>query len=131
AISVSLPGRSGWPVVPVVTHSVGAHSGSPRRIATGDSRRILRAVTRSVPDNDAAAAIAAAAITGQSTRTPVAAGPPVGEVTYGGGTASRPNPTPRPTAAGPKTPELYSKASGGTTFLSLAPSASKDAASYS
>src|SRR5262249_55670169 len=67
----NLHGQSGRPGVPVVTHSVGAHSGSPRRIATGDSRRILRAVTRSVPDNDAAAAIAAAAITGQSTRTPV------------------------------------------------------------
>src|SRR5262249_13967365 len=113
------------------THSVGAHSGSPRRIATGDSRRILRAVTRSVPDNDAAAAIAAAPVTGQATRTPVAPGPPVGEVTDGGVTGRRPNHTPRPTAAAPQTTALYSNASVETTFLSLAPSASKDAASYS
>ena len=87
--------------------------------------------TRNVPASEAAATIAAAAIAGQSTTRPVAAGPPAGAVTYEFVAASRPRPTAIPTVAAQRTTAPYSNASVATTFLSFAPSASKDAASYS
>jgi len=89
------------------------------------------AATRSVPASEAAATIDAAAIAGQSTMRPVGEGSPAGAVTYECVIASKPNPTPIQTAAEHRTTAPYSNASTETTFLGLAPSASKDAASYS
>src|SRR5215469_8490630 len=131
AVLVARHDRGGGSGPRVVSPSVDPHSGSPRKIATGESPRIRIAATSNVPASEAAAVTEAAATAGQSTSRPVPAGPPAGDVTDGSVTASKPSPTPSPTVAEHRTTAPYSNASVDTTFPSFAPSASKDAASYS
>src|SRR6266704_4354124 len=130
-VSPSICMDKAGPAVHVVTPFLDAHSGSPRRIATGERRRILTAATRSVPNSEAAATTEATAIAPQSTTRPAPAGPPAADVTWESVIASRPSPTPTPAAAQQRTTAPYSSASVATASWGFAPSAFKDAASYS